>query len=100
MHDHDHAPGAHCGCSLDKAFGTLIRPGDHSHVTLPRRAVFSGVSPGSADLIIKGRIVTMNPELPVVEAAAVKDGRITALGVKDLAGKSVLRRADCVTHPA
>ncbi len=58
-----------------------------------------------ADLVVRGRIVTMDPERPVVDALAVRGGRIVALGTPEeveghaAPGTEVLELGDAVCYP-
>lgn len=81
---HDH--GA-CACGAASLLAGLVR-----HPTAPgampgRPAPRPLVVPTVADVIVRGRIRTMNAAQPVVEAVAVTDGYITAVGdARDIEG--------------
>ncbi|MEZ5259190.1 MAG: amidohydrolase [Ilumatobacteraceae bacterium] len=74
---------ATCACHLDPAFGVLADLGAVSGESMPRRTLRPLVVPTVADTILTVRIVTMSAAAPVVEAVAVTDGRITAVGTRD-----------------
>lgn len=58
-----------------------------------------------ADLVVRGRIVTMDPERPTADALAVRDGRIVAVGTTEevdghaAPGTEVLELGDAVCYP-
>ncbi|MFM7616551.1 MAG: amidohydrolase [Actinomycetes bacterium] len=76
---HDHCPA----CAPPSWLARLVdhhppTPGPRSPV--PRTPF---VDPGIADLIVLGRIVTMDPDRPEAEAIAIAAGRIVAVGDRD-----------------
>ncbi len=87
------APPALLAALADPRIGLAARPG-RRHVTRP-----------GADLVVRGRIVTMDPARPNVEAMAVRDGRIVALGTpEEVDGHAapdteVLDLGDAVCYP-
>ena len=74
---HEHSS---CSCSAGAMLAPLVRQPIFTH-DMPRPATRRPlVVPTMADLIIRGRIHTMTAGQPVVEAIAVTDGYITAMG--------------------
>ncbi|MFM7061478.1 MAG: amidohydrolase [Actinomycetes bacterium] len=98
---HEHCPA----CTPPAWVGRLV---DHRPVAPgPRipvaRAPF--VDPGTADLLVLGRVVTMDPNRPEAEAIAIAGGRIVAVGtrgeVEDRRGPDteVLELSETVCYP-
>ncbi len=102
---HQCPPAVPCSCAAAPELGVLVdhrrvAPGPRTRLPRPPHALRR-----HADLIIVGRLVTMDPARPEAEAIAVSDGRIVAVG--DLAevegvrgpGTEVLELGDQVAYP-
>lgn len=89
------------GCTPPAVLAALadVRTGIASRPAPPRPE-----RPG-ADLLVHGRIVTMDPDNPVAEALAVRDGRIVAVGTAEevdgaaAPGTEVLELGEAVCYP-
>lgn len=100
---HDH--GA-CSCSAASLWAGKVRPPLLSgNMPLRSSAPRPLVVPTVADLIIRGRLRTMNPAQPYAEAVAVTDGYITAVGdARDIEGlkgphTQVITEGDGAVYP-
>lgn len=103
---HDSRRSALCGCHLDARFAQLATStGAHGAPALPRPGRRPIIVPTVTELIVRGRVVTMDPNSQVVEAIAISDGRITATGTFDevdglrSAETEVLDLGDHVAYP-
>ncbi|MFD1815823.1 amidohydrolase [Rhodococcus gannanensis] len=76
---HGPALDSHCGCHTGELLGALA-----PEVGAGFAASGPADRPGPAgELVVRGRVCTMNPAQPSAEAIAVADGRITAIGSYD-----------------
>lgn len=89
------------GCAPPALLAAMadVRTGLHSRPVPARPA-----RPG-ADLVVRGRIVTMDPDRPTADALAVRGGRIVAVGSPEevdahaAPGTEVLELGDAVCYP-
>lgn len=93
-----------CACVAPRSLGLLVSPlvvGSAPRHRLPS----TGMPAGPADLLVVGRLVTMNPGQPAAEALAVAGGRIVGIGelaeLESLRGPAteVLELGDRVAYP-
>lgn len=95
------------GCRPPSAFAALaaVRPGPTTPPTGSDHREPVGSPTGPAEVVVIGRVVTMDPDRPVAEAVAIRGGRILALGaVEDLEAHigpdtEVLELGDDVCYP-